>query len=224
MKLQKIGGYASLGIAFLFVAFLVMVFVVFPSLGLTGPSDFEDMTKWIAAVNASALPFLLLSLDFILFSIAFILIVLSLQERMENYAPYLMQISIIGASIFAALFLAAGVIGMALPSIAVTNDTSAYRAANKVMFALLFAGAHASGWALLLSGWAALKSRKLPRLLSGFQMLLGIAWIAEFIVEPLQVIDAIPAIIWGVWLGVVLLRSMALPQEVAELSLHRTSS
>jgi len=208
MKLQKVGGYASLGIAFLFIVFLVIIFFVMPRLGLAGPGDYEDPAKWIAAVNDSGLPFLLLSLVFILFSIAFILIVLALRERMQAEALHLMQISVIGASIFSALFLAAGVIGFsALPSIVSANDMSAYRAANKVMFALLFAGAHASGWALLLSGWGALKSRKLPRILSWLQMLLGVAWIAEFAVEPLQVLDAIPATVWGVWLGVVFLRS-----------------
>ena len=208
MKLQKVGGYASLAIAFLFIVFLIIIFVVMPRLGLAGPGDFGDPAKWIAAVNASGLPFLLLSYVFILFSIVFILIVLALRERMQAESPHLVQISVIGASIFSALFLAAGVIGIAaLPSIASANDISAYRAVNKVMFALLFAGAHASGWVLLLSGWGALKSRRLPKILSWLQMLLGIAWIAEFAVEPLQVLDAIPAIVWGVWLGVVLLRS-----------------
>lgn len=207
MKIQKVGAYASFAIALLFVVFIVLIFGVFPSVGLIGPTDIENPVKSIDAMNASSLPFNLLSLNLILFSIVFILIILALGERMRINAPHLMLISVIGAAIFSSMFLAAGVINFAaLPSIAKANDISAYRAAQKVTFALLFAGAHASGWTLLLSGWAALKAKGLPRILSGFQMLLGIAWLAEFIVTPLQVLNAIPAIVWSVWLGTVLLR------------------
>jgi hypothetical protein len=65
------------------------------------------------------------------------------------------------------------------------------------------------GWVLLLLGWAALKIRCLPRILSYLTMLYGIVLVLELAVPPLMNVGVILGIIWGVWLGGVLLRSEA---------------
>jgi hypothetical protein len=62
---------------------------------------------------------------------------------------------------------------------------------------------------LLLIGWAALKTKELSRILSYLLMLYGIIVILEFAVYPFMFVGVILGIIWGVWLGVVLLRSKA---------------
>jgi hypothetical protein len=208
MKLQKIGGVGSIGFACLCAIYLVFFFLVFPSLGLVGPNDWIDPVKGIAAASASAITFFLFNLESILISIAFILIVLALLERMQASAPNLMRIVVIGVSILCALWLASGLIGIiGMPSIVSVKDASAFRAVNGVGLGLSMAGDHALGWVLLLIGWAALKARGLPRILSYLLMLCGILGILEFAVQPFMFVGLFLSIVWGVWLGIVLLRS-----------------
>jgi hypothetical protein len=210
MKLQKIGGISSIGIAFLCVICLVSLLLVFPRLGLVGPSDWIDPVKGIAAWSASPITFFLFNLVYILWSIALILIVLALRERMQASAPNLMRMAVIGVSISCALWLAAGLIWIVgMPSIVSAKDASAYRAVMGAAFGLFMAGDHAEGWVLLLIGWAALKTRGLLRILSYFIMLKGIVGIFEFAAQPLMFVILLIGIVWGVWLGVVLLRSKA---------------
>jgi hypothetical protein len=210
MKLQKIGGVGSIGSACLCAIYLVFFFLVFPSLGLVGPNDWIDPVKGIAAASALAITYFLFNLESILMSIAFILIVLGLRERMQASAPNLMRIAVIGVSVSCALWLATGLIAIVgMPSIISAKDASAYRAVMGAVLGLGIAGDHATGWALLLIGWAALKTKGLPRILSYLSVLEGIVMILEFVVQPFLLVGLFLGIIWGVWLGVVLLRSKA---------------
>jgi hypothetical protein len=210
MKLQKIGGFGSIASALVSAIWLVILLLVVPRLGLVGPSDWIDPVKGIAAQSASPITFFLFNLEYIFFSIAFILIVLALRERMQASAPNLMRIAVIGVSISCALWLAAGLIDIVgNPSIVSAKDVSAYRAVTGVYLGLSIAGDHAVGWVLLLIGWAALKTRGLPRILSYLSVLVGIIMILEFAVQPLMLVSLFFGIVWGLWLGVVLLRSKA---------------
>jgi len=210
MKLQKIGGVGSIGLACLCAIYLVFFFLVFPSLGLIGPNDWIDPAKTIAAWNASPISFFLFDLEFILVSIAIILIVLALRERMQASAPNLMRIAVIGVSIACALWLAGALIDIiGKPPIISAKDASASRVAMGVVLGLDIGGDHAWGWALLLIGWAALKTKGLPRILSYLSVLGGILGILVFAVQPLMFVFTFLGIVWGVWLGVVLLRSKA---------------
>ena len=210
MKLQRIGGVSSIGSAFLCAIYLVFFFLVFPRLGLVRPSDWIDPVKNFAAWSASPITFFLINLEFILWTIAFVLIVLALRERMQTTAPNVIGIVVIGISIACALWLAVGLIGIVgMPSIVSAKDASAYRAVMGVYLGLSIAADHALGWVLLLIGWAALKTRVLPRILSYLLILYGIVAIFEFAVHPFMFVGVILGIIWGVWLGVVLLRSKA---------------
>ncbi len=208
MKLQKIGGVASIGFACLCAIFLVFYFLVFPRLGLVGSSDWIDPVKINAAWSTSPITFVLFNLEPILFSIALILIALALRERMQAGVPNLMRIVVIGVSIACALLLASALIEITVsPTIASAQDLSTRKAVTAMYLGLIFAGDHALGWVLLLIGWAALKTRGLPRILSYLLMLYGIVAIFEFAVHPFMFVGVILGIIWGVWLGVVLLRS-----------------
>lgn len=208
MKLQKIGGFGSIANAILLVIFLVILLLVFPHLGLVGPSDWNDPVKGIDAGSASPITFFLLNLERILWSIAFILIVLALRERMQASAPTFIRIAVIGVSITCALWLAAGLIGIVgMPSIVSAKDASAFRAVMAMSFGLNTAADHALGWALLLIGWAALKTRGLPRILSYFSVLKGVVMILEFAVQPLMFVGMLLGIVFYPWLGIVLLRS-----------------
>ena len=208
MKLQKIGGFGSIVTAILLIIALVIMLFVFPRLGLVGPSDWFDPVKGLDAANASPITFFLFSLVNILWSIAVILIVLALRERMQAGAPNLMRIAVIGVSIACALWLSGGLMGIVgMPSIVSAKDVSAYRAATAVLFSLVSSGDHAMGWALLLIGWAALRTGGLPRILSYISALKGIFMILQFVAQPLMVAEMLLGIVFYPWLGIVLLRS-----------------
>lgn len=210
MKLQKIGGVASIGFACLCAIFLVFFFLVCPRLGLVGSSDWIDPVKINAAWSTSPITLVLFNFVPILFSIALILIALALRERMQAGVPNLMRVVVIGVSITCALLLASALIEITTsPTIASAQNLSTRRAVTAIYFGLIFAGDHAMGWVLLLIGWAALKTRCLPRILSYLTMLYGIVLVLEFAVPPFMNVGVILGIIWGVWLGGVLLRSEA---------------
>lgn len=210
MKLQKIGGVASIGFACLCAIFLVFFFLVCPRLGLVGSSDWIDPVKINAAWSTSPITLVLFNFVPILFSIALILIALALRERMQAGVPNLMRVVVIGVSITCALLLASALIEITTsPTIASAQNLSTRRAVTAIYFGLIFAGDHAMGWVLLLIGWAALKTRCLPRILSYLTMLYGIVLVLEFAVPPFMNVGVILGIIWGMWLGVVLLRSEA---------------
>lgn len=210
MKLQKIGGIGSIGTAILIVIMLVIILLVFPRLGLMGPSAWYDTTKCLDAMSVSSISFFIFSLVLILFSITYIFIVLGLKERMQDSAPNFMQVVIIAVSVTCALWLAAGSIGIfGWPSIVHAKDISALSTANAMYFSLCFAGDSAAGWVLLLIGLAALKTRSLPKILSYFAVLKAIVMILEVAVQPftLSVIGLLLGIVFYPWLGIVLLRS-----------------
>jgi hypothetical protein len=210
VKLQKIGGVGSIGFACLCAIFLVFHLLVFPRLGLVGESDWIDAVKINAAWSTSPITFVLFNFVPILFSIALIVIALALRERMQAGVPNLMQIVVIGVSIACALLLAAAIIEITVsPTIASAQNLPTRRAVTAMYVGLIFAGDHAMGWVLLLIGWAALKTRGLPRILSYLTMLYGIVLALEFAVHPFMNVGVIVGIIWGVWLGGVLLRSKA---------------
>src|SRR4030042_3223221 len=208
MKLQKIGGYGSIWNAILLVSALVIIFIVAPRLGLVGQSDWNDPVKNLDAMSTSPITFFILDLETILCSIAYILIVLALRERMQASAPNLIRIAVIAVSITCALWLATGLIGIvSMPSIVSAKDASAFRAVKAMHFGLGTAGYFGLGWTLLLIGWAALKTRGLPRILSYLSVLAGIVGILEFAVQPLMFVALLLGIVWGLWLGGVLLQS-----------------
>jgi hypothetical protein len=208
MKLQTIGGCAAIVYALLVLSFLVIFGLVFPQLGLLGPSDWGDPAKNLAARTGAPITFFLFNLDFMLIGITLLLIMFALRERMEKTAPNLMRLSVIGASVCSALWSATSVIEViGFPSILAAKDPSALRAAMAVALGLTTAGAHASGWAFFLSGCAAFKTGALPKVLACLMLLSGVLEIIEFAVMPVMPVALVLLTATGLWLGAVLLRS-----------------
>jgi hypothetical protein len=206
MRLQKLGGYASIGLAVQFLVSLGFFVFVLPKLGLASPNDFGDPVKGLAALAASPATFLMLNVVNASFSVTALLLALALRERLRD-APNRMRLAVIAASIAGALFLAGGVVPIVgLPSIASANDVSAYRALTGIASGLVLAGTSAAGWVLVLSGWAALSTGKLPRALGLILILGGVVEILEFAVPLFLILDPFLGTVWSLWLGVTLLQ------------------
>jgi hypothetical protein len=211
MKLQKLGGFASIILVCAGLVAIGIAALTLPRLGLSLFGTVTDPVKVMAAYEASPITFRALQPFGLLFPIVFVVVALTLQERMRGKAPNVTRLAVIAASVSAALFLAntlSGTSGML--SIASTKDISAYRAFRLVQNGLSSAAFNAWGWALLLIGWAALKTNALPRLLSSIIVVCGAIAIISFAVQPIP--DSVSLFIGllnaagAVWLGVVLIR------------------
>jgi len=206
MKLQKIGGVASIANAFLAAMWLVLIVVLFPRLGLAAPDDCMNPVKGIHAWAASPITFLVFDLEYILFSITWLLTVLAFKERMQADSPILTQVALIATAISCALWIAAGIVAYTgkLPIIS-AGDSSAYRAIMTVYFGLSNAGDHVYGWTFLIVAWVALKTAKLPRTLGCLLILIGLIFLFDFLSAVLGVIGLGILVIVSLWIGIVLI-------------------
>jgi hypothetical protein len=208
MNLQRVGGVASVVNAFLWAFFMFILIVLFPRIGLVDPNDWRDAAKGIAAWSASPVTFSLLNLDFIPMSIATLLTILGIRQRLQTDAQALMSIAVIAGSVFSALWLAGALTDWgARASIVAAQDLSAYLSIQNSIQGLCAAAAHSLGWALLLSGWAALKSRKLPRIPICLAMVGGLFFLFEFVVGLFGFIGSAFFVVASFWLGIALLKN-----------------
>jgi hypothetical protein len=209
---QKIGGYAALLQGLMFVVILGIQFAVLAPQGLAGGN--VDPAKAVAFGASSPTPFLILNLILVVFSITILLVVLALYERLQAGAPNRMRLAVLAAVVASALFLANGLTSFAgFPRIVSLPDTAAaiaaFRAVDAVTNGLLQGAVFAAGWQSLLIGWAALSTKGLPALLSYLLVLAGVLGIAGVFVSILGLLGLVVNVVWGLWLGYVLLTQPA---------------
>ena len=208
MKLQKLGGYVAIAWVCWVPATTIIVQLILSHLGLS-LSDMEsaDPSKLITAYGISPTTFIVTQSIIMLEGIFALLIILALHERMAHKAPYLMHLALIAVSIFAALHFIGGISYISSSAgIAESKDISTYRAIAAMRSGFSAAGYHIWGWALLLSGWAALKTRSLPRISTYLILLYGIFAIFGYIAEQISLLRFVLFIPSMIWLGIVLIR------------------
>ena len=217
MKLQKLGGFACVLLVLVEIASSSILISIFR--GFTG-LDIYDPVKMIAAYQGSTSFFWAFYILGMLNGILTLLIVLALRERMQAKAPTMMLLAVVGASVFSGLSIT-GMIGGFFRNIllAQMNDMSAFRV-FPVLHELFFsAAASALGWACLMIGCAAIRTRGLPRTLAYAILPFSIFMIIQFgfAVSQFGLGNDIASFLWlivFVWLGVVLLRKpVQLPSQ-----------
>jgi hypothetical protein len=206
MKLQKLGGYTSIILACISVVAIGILAAIFQ--GFTG-LDIYDPAKMMAAYNTFTLAFRVYYVLGVLTGALIAFIALVLQERMQDSAPQLMRLAVIAASAYFALAITTEMTGIYRNVVlSQMSDPPAFRSFLVLHECLAGAAYNAWGWGLLFIGWAALRTRALPRILGYIILVYGIA---EIVVTVSKIELAIPiglllGIIVFVWLGVVLLR------------------
>jgi len=206
-NLQRIGGFAAIGLGLLFIGYIVLLFVIMPAQGV-GPGTLNDPSHGIPFLATSQLPMLI---DFIYMgiAIAILLITLSLYDRLSEFAPSIMQISNAAGVIATALFLGYAMINFVGNPIAVSvyaNDATTggtlYLTLRVIANGLNAAALFASGWAILLAGWSAVGSGRLPMLLSYLMIGAGAAMVVSFVLLPVGLLAVVLAPVWSIWLGI----------------------
>jgi hypothetical protein len=215
MKLQRLGGYACVLLVLVEIASSSILISIFR--GFTG-LDIYDPVKMIAAYQGSISFFWAFYILGIFNGILTLLVVLALRERMQAKAPTMMLLAVVAASAFAALSIT-GMIGGFFRNILLgqMNDISAFRVFLVLHEFFFSAAASAMGWAFLMIGCAAIRTRGLPRALAYAILPFSISMIIQFsfAVSQFQLGNNIASFLWlivFVWLGVVLLRK---PKPIA---------
>ncbi len=211
MKLQKIGGFASVVLALVNIAYYILDrYFMFTAVD---KGSGNEAVMMITAYRTSTVAFNVFYATWIVGSITYLLIAYALQERMQAKATHWMRLAVIAASVTSALNLTAFISGfLRYRLLAGTGDLSAYRSALKMFDFLTLTSVHTWGWALVLIGCAALITRALPRLLSWFILVDGIIELTTFVFFgtsfelPLWYADMVMIIVSMMWLGVVLWR------------------
>lgn len=199
---QRIGGISVIAAGLGDIAILLLLLIVLPGMGFHVPDDFNNSTQ--TAAFASTLS--LLSWIDILFGLVSVPTMLGLYERMRSGGTNRMRLALAGGVAASSLFLAAGIVGLT-SGILGTQNSLAVPVINALTQGLEDAGIFAIGTAFLLSGWAALTTQSVPRLLSYLMMLAGVLAMLFFLSPLVSLLETAAYIVTTLWLGATLLRS-----------------
>lgn len=205
MKLQKLGGYAAIIYACLF---LISAF-----LGMRAQriGNLDDPINAMATISSSPNGFYFnYNLQLVIY-ILFLIVIIALSERMKAHAPIITLAAVIAASVSTA----AGVF-MALANttaielIVPTNDVSAYTAFHAITQSLWHFIGQSLGWVGLLIGIAVLKTNAFQKTPAWLFILMGIFWVLRLpILIKLNIIGIVPFLLLFVgtfWFGIAMIR------------------
>jgi len=178
MKLQRVGGFAAIISACVFIAWTpLLVRAVGHGIGAGNAFTPERM---MAMEVASPVAYHLLSLVMTLGGIMSLLLALALQERMRAGAPNLMRLAVIAASVNATFSLVhATTSSCGYMLLADTKDISAYRAWAVMLTSYYYVLNYAVAGALFLMGWSALRTRALSLVLSCIILVCGVLTVPQ---------------------------------------------
>ena len=214
--LQKIGGVAALAMAVTWVvAFAVLLGVLTPA----GYFD-EGVTALESAriiTDNQALATIGYLIPYVAWGILLVVLALALHDRLKAGMPAVAQIATAIGLIWAGLVIASGLVAtLGIRVVGELYGTDAAQAGAvwapvETVVGGLGGGAGEilGGVWLLLIGWAALRTRELPRALSFLGIVLGVAGILTVVpsLEPASSLYGLGLIVWFVWLGIVMLRT-----------------
>jgi hypothetical protein len=212
--LQKTAGVASIIQALGFVVVLFFVLVLLPIIGIR-PGDLNSPDKVLPVITSPVLK-VYYSL-FLVFGLTLI-VTLGVYDRLQGNPPALMQVALAAALASAVFWISYGMFGSAmvstLRSLNAQNPSltqGSFVSATIVINGLLNSAPFAGSLNILLWGWAVIQTRKLPAALGYIVVAAGLLRLISFFVPSrlgslLNTVELILNIIWGLWLGVVLLQ------------------
>ena len=214
VRQQKVGGFAALYLAAAYVVAMpyFVVFVKYQSA--------VDAAEKVALVvgNHESMRVVYL-ITYVVFGIVLAILALALYARLKNGTPTLAQAATVVGLIWAIVLVASGMVfnaGMAavvgLHSTNPAQAVSAWQAIEPVADGLGGTGGELLGglWVLLVSV-AALRSGGLPKALNWLGVAIGSAGVLSVVpvLKDLGYVFGLLQIVWFVWLGIAMLRTIA---------------
>ena len=198
---------AALLITALFVISFIFILFVWPIYGVSGPEDVRDPVVILPAVVRAPILLLWLGIN-IPIALALGFVVLSLKERLQARPNNLLRFAFVVGLASAVFFFIVGVLRLlGYPYLAdqyaadPANAAAAYHGYLMVDNAFDRAAIFTSGLWLVMISWIALKVDGLPRLLSYFGIVTGVAGILGAILPASAPIALLLFIVWFLWLG-----------------------
>ena len=213
-NIQKIGGFASVVFGISFTILLVLLITI-ASQGYV-PGSGNNPGKALEFAGSSPIPYVIYLL-YMLSALLIILIAMALVDRLQDRAPVQMQLAMIAASAAGIFFLVYAMLGYVGEPMLIgvyqqdaSLGASAYLGMRVVSNALNSSAIFAAGWAILLAGWAAIRTVDFPRALASLLLLAGGLSVSAFLIPIFSLLAPLLYIVWSIWLGVFLLREPAL--------------
>lgn len=208
-SLQKIGGFAALALAAIYVAAFVYygAVVQYPSL-----ADAAEKIAYLTSHSASL--YVATLVGYVLFGVILALLLLVLHEKLNQQRSLLTRLSSLFGGIWVGLVLAAGMISnvglQAVTSGAIADPHHALQLWQSISYVVngLGGGNEIVGalWVLLLS-YSALRNKALPNALGYFGVSVGVIGVLTILpIDGLTDAFGVSQLMWFGWLGVVLLR------------------
>jgi hypothetical protein len=220
VRQQKVGGLAALYLAAAYVAAMpyFLAFVKYKS----AVSPAEKVAVLVGNHDSMRVMYLV---TYIIFGIVLAVLALALHARLRDGAPTLAQAATAVGLIWAFVLVASGMIfnaGMgAVVGLHGTNPgqaVAAWQAIEPVAEGLGGSGGELLGglWVLLVSV-AALRTRGLPKVLNWLGVAIGTAGVLSVVpaLKDLAYGFGSLQIVWFVWLGIVMLRTISRPADPA---------
>jgi hypothetical protein len=209
---QKIGGFGALYLALAYVVAMpyFLLFVKYPDV-----VDPAEKVALLAGHQGSMRIMYLIS--YVIFGIVLAALAPVLYARLRDGAPILAQAATVVGLIWAVVLVASGLIFNAgaaavvgLQASSPAEAVSAWQAIEPVAQGLSGSGGELLGglWVLLVSA-AALRTRRLPKVLNWLGVAIGAAGILSVLpaLKDLGYGFGLLQIVWFVWLGIVMLRT-----------------
>jgi len=219
-NLQKMGGIAAL-----FAAAATLIGLVGYILVLGTLDDVDPVQQVASLVDNQSFIYILNLIAYVFWGFFMVVLTLALYERLKSGSPALALTATAIGLIWATVIIASGMIRNFGMGIVVDLYSTDPAQAGTVWLAIdsVFQGiGGASGeilggpWVLLVS-WAALRAGEFPRALNYLGVVLGVAGILSTIPAlflMLAIVFGMGKIVWLIWLGIVMLRSI--PNVVAD--------
>jgi hypothetical protein len=207
--LQKVAAVASLLQAVGFVLVIMFLLVLLPGIGVSS-NDFANPTKMLSALGSPLLTWYYAL--FIVFGLT-VVVALGVYDRLQGQPPALMRIALAASLASAIFWVAYAMMGGAMVSnfgnLQRANPAAAQAALPAmltVIDGLLNAAPYAGSWNILLWGAAIVQTGALPKSLGYLVAAAGVVRLATFFIAfpPLNLLQLLMSIVWGVWLAILL--------------------
>lgn len=207
---QRAGGLSAFYLAIAYIAAMPYFLVV---VDYQGAATIAEKVALVLGHYPSM--YVMYLVTYILFGVALSILAFALYDRMKAHSPTLMRTATTIGLLWSFALAASGMVytyGMttivAMAKTDLAQAQAAWQAIEPVAMGLGGAGGEILGgfWVLLVS-LAGLRSRMLPKPLSGLGIVVGVAGLAS-VIPPLHdvgMVFGVVQIVWLLWLGVTLL-------------------
>jgi Domain of unknown function (DUF4386) len=210
---QKTGGAAALIDAATYLVSIGLFFTLLAPMGNT-ELDFGQFMAFF--LDNQTIVFVWHLLMYMVNGVFLVILALALHERLKTGSPALAKTATVFGLIWAVLVFASGFITIHGLNVIVDlySKDPAQAATVKVVLDMVTTGIDSSDrflgclWVLLTS-WAALQARELPKALNYFGLVIGVAGLASTaapVLKELGVAFGLGIIVWWIWLGIAMLR------------------